>query len=95
MLLEPFTLKGINSDKPWDIFKTEMTKRAASTKRVAEKYGLIFVPLQAKFDEATEAAPNNYWLADGVHPTAAGHELIARQWCEAFDMASKECKGEK
>lgn len=31
-------------------------------------------------DEACQRADASYWLWDGVHPTAAGHELIARQW---------------
>lgn len=25
-----------------------------------------------------------YWLQDGVHPTAMGHELIKREWIKAF-----------
>ena len=27
---------------------------------------------------------------DGVHPTAMGHELIARAWMEAFRQASND-----
>lgn len=53
-------------------------------KEVAEKYDLLFVPLQNKFDEALQLAPASYWLIDGVHPTAAGHELIKREWICAF-----------
>ena len=52
---------------------------------LAEKFGLEFVPLQKMFDEANADAPQSgYWLADGVHPSAAGHELIKRQWLKAF-----------
>ena len=51
---------------------------------VAEKYGLTFIPLQEKFDEAVKLAPNDYWLQDGVHPMPAGHELIKREWLKAF-----------
>ena len=46
---------------------------------MAEKHGCTFIPLQADFDAACEKAPESHWLADGVHPTAAGHELIARK----------------
>ena len=45
---------------------------------------MAFIPLQSKFDEASKLAPNNYWLEDGVHPTAAGHELIKREWIKVF-----------
>lgn len=27
---------------------------------------------------------DDYWLYDGVHPTAMGHELITREWIKAF-----------
>jgi len=36
------------------------------------------------FDEACKLAEPTYWLRDGVHPTAMGHELIAREWMKAF-----------
>lgn len=84
MILEPFVTHGTATEANWEIFSTEVPKRAAAAKRVAEKYGLKFVPLQARFDEAITKAPAEYWTADGVHPTAFGHELITRAWLEAF-----------
>ena len=54
-------------------------------KEVAEKYGAIFVPLQKEFDDLCKVAPATFWLGDGVHPTAAGHELIKKEWLIAFE----------
>ncbi len=85
MLLEPFVLNGTATDDKYDAFRPEVEKRAVATKHVAEKYELSFVPLQAAFDKATERAPASYWLGDGVHPTSAGHELIAREWVRKFE----------
>ena len=34
-------------------------------------------------DAAAKLAPNTYWLFDGVHPTVAGHQLIAEAWMNA------------
>ncbi|MGN0182016.1 MAG: SGNH/GDSL hydrolase family protein [Candidatus Ornithomonoglobus sp.] len=85
MILEPFVLKASATEDNWDYFRTETEKRAAAAKRIAEKYNLTFIPLMKKFDEAAKLAKPSYWLADGVHPTAAGHELIAREWINAFD----------
>ncbi len=85
MLLEPFVLRGAVTEAKWGIFSTETASRAAVTKRVAEAYGQTFVPLQTVFDEACKLCPADYWLADGVHPTPAGHQLIAREWIRAFD----------
>ena len=83
-ILEPFVLKGPATEDNWGVFDTETRMRAESAKRVAEKYGLVFVPLQAKLDALCEKAPSTYWLHDGVHPTAMGHAVIARALEEAF-----------
>lgn len=91
MILEPFALPAAATnpaDKPerYALFRSETELRAQAAKRVAEKYGLVFVPLQKLFDEADANAPApGYWLFDGVHPTAAGHELIKREWLKAFE----------
>lgn len=79
IVLEPFVLHGSATDPHWDYFSTEVPLRAAAARRVAEKHGCAFVPLQADFDTACEKAPASHWLLDGVHPGAAGHELIARK----------------
>ncbi len=84
MILEPFVLKGISTERCWDIFYAEVKKRAEKAEAIAKKYGLAFVPLQDKFEEAVNKAPEDYWLKDGVHPTAAGHELIKREWLRVF-----------
>ena len=84
MIMEPFVLKGPATEDAWDVFRAEVTAHAAAAKRVAEKNGLEFIPLQEKFNEACKMAPVTYWLYDGVHPTSAGHELIAREWIKAF-----------
>jgi 2,3-bisphosphoglycerate-independent phosphoglycerate mutase len=36
------------------------------------------------FDALAKKAPNEYWLGDGVHPSAKGHEFIKNQWLKAF-----------
>ena len=42
-----------------------------------------FVPFQQMFDNATQTAPATYWAEDGVHPSLAGHMLMARTWASA------------
>jgi lysophospholipase L1-like esterase len=91
IIFEPFVLEGPATTatetcpNKWDDFKADVPTKSAAAKRVAEKYGLKFVPLQKLFDEACKTAPATYWLTDGVHPTNAGHELIKREWLKAFD----------
>lgn len=92
MLLEPFVLPGsaTSSDEEnpgrWEYFRAETDLRREVVKRLADEYNLAFVPLQDKFNAVNADAPTDgYWLADGVHPTSAGHELIKQAWLEAFE----------
>ena len=84
MILEPFVLEASATEANWEFFKTETKKRAQMSKKIAEKYNLPFIELQAGFDELAKKAENSYWLGDGVHPTAAGHEYIKSQWLKAY-----------
>ena len=90
MILEPFVLRGTATNNNWDDFYSEVRKRAEKAAQIAEKYGLMFIPLQAQLDAAAQKVPEGYWLADGVHPTMAGHELIKREWLNAFQTCSFE-----
>ena len=91
MLLEPYVMKECATDnteeKPnkWDTFRREVAKRQEITKKIAEDFGVSFVPLQGRFDSASLSRGVKYLSADGVHPTPAGHELIARAWLEEFE----------
>ena len=85
MILEPFVTHGAATDPNWDVFSSQVALRAAAAKRIAEEYALAFVPLQSVFDAAVARADAACWTQDGVHPTTAGHELIAREWIRVFD----------
>jgi len=84
MLLGAYVTKGTATEASWDYFSPEVAKRAEVAKRLAQKYNLVYLPLQEKFDEMIEKHPEPYWTQEGVHPTDAGHELIAREWLEGF-----------
>src|SRR5204863_50761 len=58
----------------------------AAAARVAKAAKATFVPLQKVFDQHVHAAPPAYWAADGVHPTPAGHAVIAEQWRHAAGL---------
>lgn len=91
MLLGAYVLKGVateNTDEipdRWERFKKGAELNAAAAKRLAEKHGLVYVPLQEVFDKACETAEPTYWAADGVHPTPMGHELIKNEWLRGFE----------
>ena len=85
IILEPFVLYGEGSKRYYDDFRKGVEEKAAVAKRVADKYNLAFVPLMKQFDDAASDGDTKYWTTDGVHPTAAGHQLIKEELLKAFN----------
>jgi lysophospholipase L1-like esterase len=54
-----------------------------AARKVADKYKAVWVPFQRAFNHALEIAPASYWAPDGIHPTPAGHRLMAETWMHA------------
>lgn len=82
VLLEPFGLPvGERKDNFSEMYAILKGYQDA-TKRVAEDYGAIFIPLQEKFNELSEKYSPDYWSWDGIHPTVCGHQIIADEWME-------------
>ena len=77
IVLEPFVLRTGAVDARWF---PEFDQRRAAAARVAAQARATFVPLQTVFNQQTRATPPEYWASDGVHPTPAGHAVIAEQW---------------
>ena len=53
-------------------------------KKIAQKYNLPYIALQDGLDELSKNIEASYWLVDGVHPTAMGHEYIKQEWIKTF-----------
>ena len=86
MAMEPFILNGSACTGLWDYFREETALRGEAVRKVAAEYSLTFLPLQEMFNRAAEQTGNpDLWLGDGVHPTPAGHQLIAEAWLAAFN----------
>ncbi len=77
VVCEPFVLRCGAVNERWF---PEFDERRAAARKLAESLKLCFVPFQAMFDRATGDAPPPYWAGDGVHPTLAGHALMAKTW---------------
>jgi len=83
VVCEPFVLRcGAVSDSWFPEFDT----RRAVAKKLADELKLEFVPFQTMFDEAVKQAPPAYWAGDGVHPSLAGHALMAKTWRETLGL---------
>ncbi len=80
LLCQPFVLHTGAVGSDWI---DEISARGEVVKRLAEEFDAVYLPLQEVFDAAEKRAPADYWLGDGVHPTFAGHKLIADAWIKA------------
>lgn len=80
VVLEPFVLRTGAVNDSWF---PEMDQLRAACRRVADGANARFVGLHDMFQKRAEKTGPAYWAADGVHPTAAGHEAIARAWVDA------------
>lgn len=86
VLCEPFVLPcGVVNDR----WFPEFTQRREIVKELADEFSAIFVPLQSVFDQAQGRAAPQAWAADGVHPTLAGHMLLAKAWVLAVSAATR------
>ena len=86
ILMTPFLVGSGSKDEywghHWDEIKADLVELRDVVDRLANEFQATFIDLQNVFDEAQKRAPAEHWSFDCVHPTAAGHELIARAWME-------------
>lgn len=80
VLGEPFLLAVGKHQANYTEEIAELKKRQAVVAKLGEKYHLPVIHYQQAFDNALAHAPAAYWCWDGVHPTYAGHGLMAREW---------------
>jgi lysophospholipase L1-like esterase len=82
MLMEPFVLPFGVVEDDWP---PEMAERQAIVRQLAKDFKTGFVPCQDILNEACRhIAPQEHWLLDGVHPTLAGHQLLADAWLQEY-----------
>jgi len=81
VVCQPFVLRCGAVNEKWF---PEFDARKAAAKRVAEAAGALWAPFQDAFDAAVASGIKpDYWAADGVHPSMAGHARMAKVWVEA------------
>lgn len=64
-----------------------MEEYRSVVRHLAEDYNTLFVPLQETFNQAANRADTAYWVWDGIHPTTAGHQLIANEWLKVVQQS--------
>ena len=68
--------------------RREFDERREACRKVSDAFQCTWVPFQRMFDEAVENTEPAYWGGDGVHPSVAGHALMAKTWLETVNTSS-------
>ncbi|MBQ8657767.1 MAG: SGNH/GDSL hydrolase family protein [Clostridia bacterium] len=83
ILCEPFVLAGTATYERMSEF-LEVKQYAKVVEKLAKEFGLYFLPLQEKLEQAALKYSPELYLADGVHPNTAGAKLIADEWLTLY-----------
>lgn len=80
VLGEPFGLPVGGKKDHWEEYREDLAEFQAVVARLGAAYHAPVVPYQKMFEDAVKRAPADTWIWDGVHPTYAGHQLMADEW---------------
>lgn len=80
VLCDPFALPVGRKKEGYEAWYAGIRQRQEIVGRLAAKYHAAHVRFQSVFEAACQRAPAEYWIWDGVHPTYAGHQLMAEEW---------------
>ncbi|HHW45901.1 MAG TPA: SGNH/GDSL hydrolase family protein [Clostridiales bacterium] len=83
IIMEPFLIPNAPEKKVW---REDLDPRIQAVRELAIEFDATFVPLDGPFTAAYIKNKGNYLSGDGVHPSYAGHGLIAREWCKAVGV---------
>ena len=90
ILCEPFVLQGSatqTTEENQNRFERfcEVYKYAETVKKLANEYGLFFLPLQEMLSKKAAEFGAMHVLVDGVHPMIGGAAMIADEWLKLFN----------
>jgi lysophospholipase L1-like esterase len=75
VLCEPFLLLGDNN-----AYRDDLDPKIEIVHKLSDEFCTLLLPLDKIFRDSCSNHPPEYWAPDGVHPTPAGHALIAKSW---------------
>ncbi|WP_456825608.1 SGNH/GDSL hydrolase family protein [Cellulomonas sp. P5_E12] len=83
VLIEPFLLPVTADQHAW---REDLDPRIAVVRRVAAEHRAVLVPADGLLAAAAVRTAPETWAFDGVHPTPAGHGLLAEAWLHAVGI---------
>lgn len=80
ILLEPFLVPVREQIWRW---REDLDPKFTAVRQLAHEVGASLVATDGLMAQAAAASTPEDWAADAVHPTPAGHALIAQAWLAA------------
>ncbi len=80
LILEPFLLPVPPDRKAW---RVDLDPKIQAARELAREFDATYIALDGLFAQAAARRDPAFWLPDGVHPSLAGHALIAQAWLRA------------
>ena len=80
ILMEPFLLPALEDQPFW---RKDLDPKIQIIRDLAREFGAVLVPLDGIFAQAAARREPAFWIPEGVHPSPAGHALIAQNWLKA------------
>lgn len=77
VMIEPFVVPYPEDREKW---REDLDPKIDAVRRLAREFADAYVPLDGIFASASCRKEAKFWALDGVHPTNAGHTLIADAW---------------
>lgn len=78
VIMEPFVVPIDEAQARW--YQEDLGAKIEATRSLASRFGARHIALHDIFTEHAVAIGSLSVTDDGVHPSAGGHELIARTW---------------
>ncbi|MBB2924955.1 SGNH/GDSL hydrolase family protein [Cellulomonas cellasea] len=83
VLVEPFVVPVEEAQHGW---REDLDPRIGVVRRLAAEYRATLVAADGLFAAASVRTTPAAWAYDGVHPTPAGHGLLATAWLDAVGL---------
>lgn len=85
LLFEPYVLHTPPDRYSW---REDLDPKRQAVRRLAQRFDAIFIPMDEIFQAAVIENTAEFWCPDGVHPSPAGHGLIAKAWLQAVESTT-------
>ena len=88
IICEPFLLPVKEEQKV--LWREDLDPKIHVARELAREFEALYIPFDGVFAEASTKQTLGFWAADGVHPTLAGHALIAKTWLETVKQLTMD-----